>query len=306
MSSEKINDRVTQLGYLGIDVSHREAWEQFANGVLGLESNGAGPDGALYLKMDENHHRITLHPGERDDVAYCGWEAASAASAQAIAKRLRAQGVRVTECAEAQARARGVAGLFTAQDPNGVTNEIYWGPSRERAHAFTSPRGIGGFLAGDLGFGHIVLAVDDYDASLRFYRDGLGLLISDYIELDTGAGAKTTVAFLHSGPRHHSLAIAQFPAQRRLHHFMLQVQDIDDVGTTFDLCRDRGVPISSGLGRHTNDLMTSFYMASPSGFLVEYGHGGLEIDDSDWQVQTYDAPSLWGHRAEPAPVALAA
>ena len=304
MSSKRINDRVTQLGYLGIDVSDRDAWEQFANGVLGLQSNGAAPDGALYLKMDENHHRLTLHPGERDDVAYCGWEAADAASAHAIAKRLRSRGVRVTECAEAQARARGVAGLMSAEDPNGVTNEIYWGPERE--HAFASPRAIAGFVAGELGFGHIVLAVSDYEASLRFYRDGLGLLISDYIELDMGAGEKTTVAFLHSGPRHHSLAIAQVPAQKRLHHFMLQVHDVDDVGKTYDLCHDRRVPISSGMGRHTNDLMTSFYMASPSGFLVEYGHGGREIDDSDWEVQTYDAPSIWGHRSEPAAAAAGA
>lgn len=306
MSSKEINHRVTQLGYLGIDVSDRNAWEQFANGVLGLQSNGSGPDGALYLKMDENHHRLTLHPGDRDDVAYCGWESADSASAQAIAKRLRAQGARVTEGAEAQARARGVAGLLQVVDPNGVLNEVYWGAARERESAFVSPRRIGGFRAGELGFGHIVLAVDDYDASLRFYRDGLGLLISDYIELDMGGDKKTTVAFLHSGPRHHSLAIAQFPAQRRLHHFMLQVRDIDDVGTTYDLCRDRQVPISSGLGRHTNDLMTSFYMESPSGFLVEYGHGGREIDESDWKVRTYDAPSLWGHRSEPAAATLEA
>lgn len=297
MSRMQINDRVTQLGYLGIDVSDQGAWEQFANGVLGLQSNGAGPDGALYLKMDENHHRITLHPGDRDDLAYCGWEVVDAGSARVVAKRLRSQGVRVTECAEAQVRARGVAGLLTATDPNGLINEIYWGATRERADGFVSPRAIGGFVAGELGFGHVVLAVDDYDASLRFYRDGLGLLISDYIELDMNAGEKTTVAFLHSGPRHHSLAIAEFPADKRLHHFMLQVRDIDDVGSTYDLSQDRGVPISSSLGRHTNDLMTSFYMVSPSGFLVEYGHGGVEIDDSDWKVRTYDAPSIWGHRS---------
>ncbi len=303
MNSKQASDRVGQLGYLGIDASDTAAWERFANEVLGLQSNGAGPDGALYLKMDENHHRITLHPGERDDVAYCGWEVADAASARAVAKRLRAQGARVTECTEAQARARGVEGLVSVRDPNGVANEIYWGPMRERESAFVSPRGVRGFRTGELGFGHIVLAVDDYDQSLRFYRDGLGLLVSDYLELDMGAGEKTTVAFLHSSPRHHSLAIVQFPAERRLHHFMLQVNDLDDVGTALDLCRDRGVPIATSLGRHTLDLTTSFYMTTPSGFLVEYGQGGLEIDDSTWQVQTYDEASIWGHRSEPTQAA---
>jgi 2,3-dihydroxybiphenyl 1,2-dioxygenase len=155
-------------------------------------------------------------------------------------------------------------------------------------------------VAGAPGCGHVVLAVDDYEASLRFYRDGLGLLISDFIELEMGPAGRTTVAFLHSGPRHHSLAIAQFAAPRRLHHFILQLRQLDDVGTAFDLCQDRRIPIAASLGRHTNDLMTSFYIVTPSGFQVEYGHGGREIDDAAWDVQTHHAASLWGHRAQTA------
>ena len=115
-----------------------------------------------------------------------------------------------------------------------------------------------------------------------------------------GAAGLTTVAFMHSGPRHHSLAIARFPAPRRLHHFMLQLHDFDDVGSTYDLCQERGIPIVSSLGRHTNDLMTSFYMTTPSGFQVEYGHGGREIDDEVWTVQRYRTASLWGHRSQTA------
>jgi 2,3-dihydroxybiphenyl 1,2-dioxygenase len=197
---------------------------------------------------------------------------------------------------EAQASARRVAGLIHVQDPSGIRNEVCWGPLIEAERPFHSPRAIGGFVAGDLGFGHIVVAVDDYEASLRFYRDGLGLLISDYISLDMGPSGRTTVAFLHSGPRHHSIAIAQFAAPKRLHHFMLQLERMDDVGSTYDLCLDRQVPIASSLGRHVNDHMTSFYMSTPSGFQVEYGHGGREIDDAAWEVQLHHAASLWGHR----------
>jgi 2,3-dihydroxybiphenyl 1,2-dioxygenase len=145
-----------------------------------------------------------------------------------------------------------------------------------------------------------VLAVDDYDASLRFCRDGLGLKVSDFIELDMGEAGRTTVAFFHAGARHHSLAMAQFPAPKRLHHFMLQARDFDDVGSTYDLCQDRRVPIVASLGRHTNDRMTSFYMTSPSGFQIEFGHGGIEIDDHDWQVRTHHAASTWGHRPQSA------
>jgi len=58
---------------------------------------------------------------------------------------------------------------------------------------------------------------------------------------------------------------------------------MDDVGATYDACTDKGVTITSTLGRHTNDRMTSFYMRTRSGFLVEYGHGGRLIDDERWE-----------------------
>ncbi len=51
-----------------------------------------------------------------------------------------------------------------------------------------------------------------------------------------------------------------------------------------------------GLGHHTNDRMTSFYVRSPSGFEIEYGWGGLLVNDDDWVVRTYDAGSVWGHK----------
>jgi len=251
----------------------------------------------VFLRMDEKHHRIALHPGARDDLAYAGWEVRDEAALLAVADRLERQGIAVTQAASGEAAARRVLGLARAQDPNGVAVELYWGPLTQAERPFVSPRPIGGFEAGPLGAGHIVLSVDDYEASLRFYRDGLGLLISDYIELDMGGAGTTKVAFLHCGPRHHSLAFAQYPAPKRLHHFMLQLRDLDDVGTTYDACLDRGIPITSTMGRHTNDRMTSFYMQTPSGFQVEYGHGGRLIDDAHWEVQLHRSPSVWGHRS---------
>jgi hypothetical protein len=57
------------------------------------------------------------------------------------------------------------------------------------------------------------------------------------------------------------------------------------------------------LGRHTNDLMTSFYVRTPSGFEIEYGYGGVLIEDeASWQVDTYDAISLWGHKPPSEPL----
>ena len=45
--------------------------------------------------------------------------------------------------------------------------------------------------------------------------------------------------------------------------------------------------------------MSSFYVRTPAGLEVEYGTGGLLIDDDRWQVTSYDRTSTWGHRPPP-------
>jgi hypothetical protein len=50
--------------------------------------------------------------------------------------------------------------------------------------------------------------------------------------------------------------------------------------------------------------MFSFYMASPSGFNVEFGWGGKTVDDTTWQVEHYHSTSVWGHRRQPVPPTL--
>jgi hypothetical protein len=77
---------------------------------------------------------------------------------------------------------------------------------------------------------------------------------------------------------------------------MLELKSIDDVGATYYLCQQKGIRISSTLGRHSNDHMLSFYMISPSGFEVEYGFGARLVDDSTWVIQYHRTASMWGHQ----------
>ncbi|MEE2927019.1 MAG: VOC family protein [Chloroflexota bacterium] len=278
---------VTQLGYLGIGVRDVDEWERFATGVLGLQANGRSSDGSLFLRMDEYHHRFVIQPNGNDDVAYIGWQATNEGSMQEIAERLNAAGVEVHQGTSSEAEARRVEGLITFPDPNGIPTEVYFGPPISFDDPFNSPRPISNFVTGEQGLGHAVLYVDDADQSVRFYRDLLGLRVSDYIR---------SMTFFHCNPRHHSLALMESKSAKRLNHFMLQVESINDVGATHDLCQDQGVPIVRGMGRHTNDHMVSFYLRTPSGFDVEYGWGAREVDDTTWQVVRHEKGSIWGHR----------
>ena len=285
---------VTQLGYIGISVSNIEEWEHFATEVLGLQSNGVGDDGNLTLRMDEYSQRFVLSPGGKDDIDYVGFQVTDQPALQEMAEQLRQAGVEVTMGTPDEAKARKVEGLIKFDDPEGTPTEVYYGPPIRFDRPFNSPRAISGFVTGEQGLGHVVYHVENLDRAVTFYRDVLGMKISDFIR---------NLVFFHCNPRHHTLALIEGKRPKRLNHFMVQTQSINDVGATYDLVQDQEIWITRGLGRHTNDHMTSFYMKTPSGFDVEYGWGARTVDDTTWQVQRHENGSIWGHRPVPAGVA---
>ena len=288
---------VSQLGYLGLNVSDIGEWERFATELLGLEIADKTSQG-FFMRMDEYHHRFIVQQGSEDDVAFIGWEVADERALHDLATQLKNDGVEATRGSAEEAKTRGVLEFVKFKDPSGIPTEAYFGPLMNFREPFKSPRALSGFVTGTMGLGHIVIRVDDSARSLNFYRDVLGMRISDLIELPKGhrLGRQLSLTFMHCNPRHHSVAFGEIPVPKRLLHFMLQAKTLDDVGSTMYLAQDRGIPISSSLGRHTNDHMVSFYMRSPSGFEVEYGFGARTIDDSTWKVQQHYSGSMWGHR----------
>ncbi len=53
----------------------------------------------------------------------------------------------------------------------------------------------------------------------------------------------------------------------------------------FDLLQGTPEKIVATLGRHSNDLMTSYYMRTPSDIYVECGWGGKDVDDATPPVE---------------------
>lgn len=289
---------VTQLGYLGLNLKNVAEWERFATEILGLQAAGEASDGARLLRMDENHHRFILNQNDADDLGFIGWEVTDQPALRELTAQLKANGVEVMTGSPELAQARGVVELVQFKDPSGIVTEAYFGPLMNFQEPFHSTRPLSGFVTGTMGLGHMVIRVDDAAQSLRFYRDVLGMRISDFVDMRMRRGQPfgLSITFLHCNPRHHTLAFGQLPGSKRLHHFMLQVKTIDDVCSTMYLCQDRGVPIEATLGRHTNDHMVSFYLKTPAGFEIEYGYGARMIDDSIWKVQRHESGSIWGHR----------
>ena len=180
-------------------------------------------------------------------------------------------------------------GLIRTTDPGGFALELFHGPIHDH-ELFVSPTGVSGFVTGPQGMGHIVLGTPHLAESVDFYTNVLGFRVSDYWK-----PGDDDVVFLRCNPRHHSLALVAAP-EPALYHFMLEARTLDDVGYTLDRHHDTGTAISMGIGKHTNDQMVSFYSLSPSGFDVEFGFGGLLVDEATWTVTQITKPSFWGHR----------
>jgi hypothetical protein len=75
---------------------------------------------------------------------------------------------------------------------------------------------------------------------------------------------------------------------------MLERRNVDSVIETYYRLLQQGFKMKRHLGRHPNDQVLSFYVATPAGFDLELGGDGIEIGH-EWQVRTYDRISLWGH-----------
>ena len=286
---------ITSLAYIGITTPAASQWRPFATGILGCMAAPDGPDGSIRLRVDEADWRIQIHPGDADDLSYIGWSVAREEDLDSLVAALADAGVAAGRGQPDLAEARGVDQLITFEDPWGFRHEVIWG-QRISPVGFQPGRPLSGFVTGQQGLGHVVLLLPDVEKGHEFFSGVLGFEMSDKIITD-----RLNTRFYHCNRRHHSLALGQAPGAVGFNHLMLQVKDLDDVGTAYDLCRQRQVPITMELGRHTNDLMTSFYVRTPSQFHIEYGWGAVEVDGSTWVPQRYQTMSVWGHHFTAGP-----
>lgn len=277
---------LSSFGYFGIRSDKLADWAEYGPKLLGLELVERS-SATLKFRMDDHKQRIVVSSAP-DMTDTFGWEVSDAAALDALAARVEAAGIPVERLGAADAALRGVAEAIRFDDPVGNRFEVFHGPETV-ATPFRPGRPISGFRTGVLGMGHAVLYVPSVKDIQWFYQDVLGFRLSDFTD------RPFTAYFFHLNGRHHSLALIE-GGNRRIHHIMMELMNLDDVGQGYDLALAEPGRIATTLGRHTNDFMTSFYARTPSDFFVEYGWGGREIDPATWQPkEMLYGPSLWGH-----------
>jgi 2,3-dihydroxybiphenyl 1,2-dioxygenase len=278
---------ICALGYLGVRSERLADWGDFAGRILGMQRLDRGGK-SIAFRMDNRQQRLLVSDEAGDTLAFLGWEVENADDLDRYAARLEAAGVVVNWGSRELADRRFVGRLIVLHDPCGNRIELFHAPVLT-TDPFVPGRPIQGFKTGPLGMGHVVLHVAEIERMLGFYRDLLGFRVSDY------GLTPYPLYFFHVNGRHHSFAMVG-SGQAGFHHFMVEFQNLDDVGQGYDLTQLEPNGVAYTIGRHTNDYMTSFYANSPSGFFVENGWGGRVIDPETWQPhETFDGPSFWGH-----------
>jgi len=263
-----------------------DRWRTFASEFLGMQLVDVD-GGRLALRMDERSQRFIVRPGIKDSLCWIGLELADASAFARTVRALSDARFSLTQGDASERNVRDVAEMVWFEDPDGNRIELYHGPGTARLD-FAPSRPIGGFRTDNLGLGHVVLQTANYSRMRHFYMNVLGFRLSDYMD------SPIDVCFLHTNPRHHSLALLQ-ASETKPHHVMIEYNYLDDVGRLYDTALAEPDGIITTLGRHSNDHVLSFYHKSPSDFLIEIGWAGRLIDDDTWKAEKIPTPSIWGH-----------
>jgi 3,4-dihydroxy-9,10-secoandrosta-1,3,5(10)-triene-9,17-dione 4,5-dioxygenase len=285
---------VRELGYVVIGSPNLAEWRSFGEQILGMMAVD-GPDGALYLKMDERDFRMAIVPSPDERFVGAGWGVTDKAAFDTLREKLIADGVEMFSPSEAELRLRRVQDCFWFFDPAGNRYEIFWGPVSD-FKPFVSPIGLSGFVTGGLGLGHVVLPALEIEEIYDFVTSKLGFGLSDILTMDFG-GHPVKLYFTHcDNGRQHSLALARLPAPNGLVHMMIEMPTLKDVGMALDRVQASGLKIAMTLGQHVNDECVSFYFLSPGGFMIEIGWESIIKDWSRHTVFETTLPSHWGHK----------
>lgn len=149
--------------------------------------------------------------------------------------------------------------------------------------------------------GHVVLQSDRFRASLDWYLDHLGLIVSDFLHFPGQRERGPTMAFIRcdrgaTPADHHTLAMTLGPRSRYVHS-AYEVADLDALAAGGEHLLDLGYQRSWGIGRHIQGSQIFDYWRDPDGLLVEHYSDGDLFDaglEPGWAPMTASGLAQWG------------
>lgn len=274
-----------RIGHVALGVQDVERALDFYVRGANLLLVERGDDGTAYLRCQAEHHSLELHPSPEAGLHHLAFETLSDDETEAFKRRLEQRRVPVAGAPPEPGR-QGTA--FRFQDPLGGWIEVY--RSMARLPNIVSP---GPFTVSRLG--HITRLTPEIDRAERFYRDIVGLRLSDRRQ---GHGV-----WLRCDPDHHALA---FLADDRsgIDHHAYEIPDWNELKRVCDWSFRQGFPLEAGPMRHGPGNNVNVYLRDPDGLKIEFYAEMEQIHDDEDHVRTHPRSgalygNLWQFKPSP-------
>ncbi|MEO3854362.1 VOC family protein [Acrocarpospora sp. B8E8] len=276
------------LGYVGVQSAAAADWLDFGPRVFGFEADRLA-DGTVRVRWCDRAYRLAVHPQGPDRLLYLGWDLGDEAALEAAAARVAGAGFAVEPGGARLAAERSVRWIVSFTDPFGLRHELFVG-QEEKPGSYRGQRPSSRAVTGDLGLGFVALRVPDLQRGLDFYRDVMGMRVSDAINLGRPHGE---MWFLRCNLRHHSIALLEGGDALRLEHLMIETATLEEVEIAWDLA-EREMDAFVSPGRRLSDNMFLFRVRTSTGFDVCYGWGASQVDDENWIPRYIDSSRVGG------------
>lgn len=263
-----------RLGYVTIGVADVAAATAWWSRYVNLEVSESSDD-RVHLRGGTDHHWIVLEKAETPGIRKMAFELTAPEDLEVFGKRLADEGVKFEE----------IPGEWTGPgirfaDPDGYELELFtamgnvpvppttpWVPPKDLLHA--------------------VVAVNDLERSIDFYKRVLGMRESDRV-------IGKTVFLRGAIGWHHALVLgAGRGAPPLLDHVCVQMSDLDDLMKVRARFLEDSQPLDRDLLRHPTSGSMGFYAkADPAPTTVEFCIGHAKITDPDYRPRAL-TPGRW-------------
>ncbi|MFE6925436.1 VOC family protein [Nocardia sp. NPDC057663] len=299
--------KVADLAWLEFEKPDLDQAERFAH-AFGLATVERTTQ-SLYLRGTfPGTHSLVIRKGPASRFVGPAFHAADAGDFERLARR--------TGTLPTPLRQPGGGRVVSLRDPNGVPVRIVHGVEQLPALPDQQP------LALNFGthptrinatqrplreparvqrLGHLVLETRTFNKSLDWYLDTLGMIVSDFLFLDSQRDRGPIMAFLRcdrgSDPAdHHTLAMFLGPSGGYVHS-AYQVSDLDAMAAGGQYLADHGYQRAWGIGRHIQGSQLFDYWRDPDHLMVEHFSDGDLFDatvPTGWAPMSATGLAQWG------------
>ncbi len=237
------------------------------------------------LGTDDRESQLRLREGAYRHVSEVRMTCDSETDLDEITERLDRQGVSVSRgegslrCADPLLDHDVVVEVGMAATLNPAPVRELNGPGGSARRNHRSPAAVTEGAAGPRRLGHVVFGTTDVAANLAFYREGLGMRVSDSL----GDGM---AYFLRCSSDHHNLLLMPAPVPC-LNHYALEVDDVDAIGLVgTEVVGERPESVVYGPGRHVIGSNLFWYLLDPAGGMFElFADMDQIVDDEQWEAE---------------------